>query len=402
MAAKGRRIVLAVPELTGLTADELIERMVALQAFLETVRDSLDEGEPPGRASGTAGLPENVDGTSDAAIGTSSAWSASDHKHDADVSGTPGGVAATSVQGTGSGLARTDHAHRFSLLTAKGDLVAHNGTDPVRVAVGTNGYILQADSTQTPGVKWNPTSGLIVLTAGRFVYTDSGGLLTTNAAFLVDDSGGGGGILTLRKSPSGTQAVLLADNGATAAPILIARDNGAALPTTGPTATWAVLDGAWSQQGNGVLTSATATAVVQGRESGSLIHSYEWTNAMITALGGGGVGDVSVCTLPAKTVVKNAYVVIVTPDTSANALTVALGRTGAAYIDYIVASDAKAAASTVYGDAAAERGTNLTGYDLPSYTGTTTVNLHFIKTTTALNTVTGCTGRVIIETATVP
>jgi hypothetical protein len=96
------------------------------------------------------------------------------------------------------------------------------------------------------------------------------------------------------------------------------------------------------------------------------------------------------------------YVVILTADTSANGLTVACGRTSATFIDYIVASDAKAAANTVYGDASAERGTNLTGYDLPSYTGTTTISCHFIKTVTNLSTVLTSTGRVIIETALVP
>lgn len=149
------------------------------------------------------------------------------------------------------------------------------------------------------------------------------------------------------------------------------------------------------------LTAATMTAETTGQVR-NVIHSYTWTNAMVTALGATTAGDISVATLPAKEIVTNAYVIILTPDTSTNALTVACGRTSATYIDYIVASDAKAAANTVYGDASAERGTNLTGYDLPSYTGTTTVNCHFIKTTTNLNTVTGSTGRVILETMLVP
>jgi len=41
-------------------------------------------------------------------------------------------------------------------------------------------------------------------------------------------------------------------------------------------------------------------------------------------------------------------------------------------------------------------------YNLPSYTGTTLVTAHFIKTTTNLNTVVGSTGRVILETVQLP
>src|SRR6185369_2342466 len=112
----------------------------------------------------------------------------------------------------------------------------------------------------------------------------------------------------------------------------------------------------------------------------SVVSKFSWTNAMITALGASTTGDITVCTLPANVVVKNMYVVIDTPDSSANALSIAVGRVSASFIDYIVASDAKAAANTVYGDASAERGTNLTGFDLPSPTGTTAVNCHFVST----------------------
>lgn len=129
-----------------------------------------------------------------------------------------------------------------------------------------------------------------------------------------------------------------------------------------------------------------------------VVSSYPIANADVVSLGASTTGDITVCTLVAKQKVLDAAIVIDTPDTSANALTIAFGRTSAAYIDYIVASDAKAAANTVYGDVSAERGTNLTGYDLPSYTGTTALKLHFIKTTTNLSTVTGFTAHVIVVT----
>lgn len=203
-------------------------------------------------------------------------------------------------------------------------------------------------------------------------------------------------------APAATNLVagIVCDNAAIAAPCFIARDNGAALPTTGATATTQIMDGAQLQLGNMVLTTTTATAAVQAQVRTGW-HSYEITTAMVnTALGAGTTGDVSMFTMPAKTVLENAYVIVTEAAAGPNTLTIACGRTSALYIDYIVASDAKAAANTVYGDASAERGTNLTGYDLPSYTGTTTVNCHFI----AGNTTDLTTGqyRLDVKTSLVP
>lgn len=150
------------------------------------------------------------------------------------------------------------------------------------------------------------------------------------------------------------------------------------------------------------LTNATMTRNFTGQAARGAMHSYSWSNSMITDLGAVTAGDVTVATLPAKTKVDNAYVIIGGAAAGTTTLTVACGRTGAGYIDYIVASDAQAAANTVYGDTAAERGTNLTGYDLPSYTGTTDVKCHFISTGGDLAAVTGSSGTVILETTKLP
>lgn len=153
--------------------------------------------------------------------------------------------------------------------------------------------------------------------------------------------------------------------------------------------------------GVGALTTGTMTPGV-AYSARVVIHSFAWTNAMVVALGSGLTGDVTVCTLPAKTVVHNCYVVITGAGAGVTTLTVAVGRTAAGYIDYIVASDAKAAANTVYGNASGERGTNLTSYDLPAYAGTTDVKAHFISTVENLDQTTGSTGLVILETSLAP
>jgi hypothetical protein len=47
--------------------------------------------------------------------------------------------------------------NNLSPLTTKGDIVAHNATNNVRIPVGTDGEVLTADSTQASGLKWATT-----------------------------------------------------------------------------------------------------------------------------------------------------------------------------------------------------------------------------------------------------
>jgi hypothetical protein len=148
------------------------------------------------------------------------------------------------------------------------------------------------------------------------------------------------------------------------------------------------------------LATADLTAVQTGTVVSSM-SKYQWTNAMVAALSGT-TGNLKVCSLPARTYVKNAYIVIDTGGGTVTTLTVSMGRTGGAYVDYIAASDAKAAANTVYGDVSGDRGANLTGYDLPSFTSSTDVYLQFISTGGNLSTVTTSSGTVYLETVTLP
>lgn len=155
------------------------------------------------------------------------------------------------------------------------------------------------------------------------------------------------------------------------------------------------------KMGVSALTAGTAT-VTSSALVREVLHRFDVTNAMVVALGGALTGDVLIATLPAKTVVINAYIVVTGTAAGVATLTGAVGRTGVAYIDYIVASDMKVAANTVYGDASGERGTNLTGYDMPSFTGTTAVNMHFISTVQNLSSTTGFSCSVYLETMTLP
>ncbi len=89
--------------------------------------------------------------------------------------GTLSGVSLTSqVTGTlpiaNGGTGQTTQTAAFDALaptTTKGDLVAHDGTDNVRLAVGTNGYVLTADSTAATGVAWAASSGTVTSVNGQ-------------------------------------------------------------------------------------------------------------------------------------------------------------------------------------------------------------------------------------------
>ena len=64
------------------------------------------------------------------------------------------------------GVQTADAAIPKSDLTTKGDIIARSSSAPVRVAVGTNGQVLTADSTATAGVAWaTPYSNTISFNA---------------------------------------------------------------------------------------------------------------------------------------------------------------------------------------------------------------------------------------------
>ena len=319
--------------------------------------------------------------------------------------------ALTSALNAGYTGAQASYAGRFTNVSAgtgtniagSSSFTANAGADAT-AAASTAGSLVgfRAGASQTG-------SGRAAGIVGFAIHTNSGS--STSGYFPMSTfygSTNNSAIYALAAATSGpidaptfpTGSLVVFDNGATTLNPFVARDNGAAVPTTGATATVAVRDGAQLQLGNTVLTTATATAEIQGQGRTST-HSYTITTAMFnTALGAGTTGDVAMATLPAKTVVLNAYYVVTEITAGPSTATVSCGRVAAGYIDYIVASDVKVAANTVYGDGAAERGTNLTGYDLPAYASTTSVVCQML-TGDAVDLTTG-QGRLVLTTMLAP
>jgi len=87
-------------------------------------------------------------------------------------------------------------------LTAKGDLIVHDGTHSVRHAVGTDTFVLTADAAQTDGVKWAAAPGASSLTltevekdlgvaaySGTFDITGLAGLTASKQVLIVQKAG---------------------------------------------------------------------------------------------------------------------------------------------------------------------------------------------------------------------
>lgn len=95
---------------------------------------------------------------------------------------------------------------KLGSLTTKGDILTHDGSDHIRLPVGTDGYILVADSGEASGLNWIANSGG-GLAAGDFVFNEvpSGTVNGSNDTF------------TLANTPE-TGTVVVQRNGVTQLP----------------------------------------------------------------------------------------------------------------------------------------------------------------------------------------
>jgi len=84
-------------------------------------------------------------------------------------------TAGTGISGGGTSGAVTITNSMATAIDAKGDLIAGTGADAFsRIAVGTNGQVLTADSTAATGLAWTTASGGSSNVAGKNVVLNSG------------------------------------------------------------------------------------------------------------------------------------------------------------------------------------------------------------------------------------
>ena len=94
------------------------------------------------------------------------------------------------------------------LLTTKGDIAAGTGSGVAKTALGTNGYVLTADSTQTNGIKWAAVStGTFTIQSKSANYT----ALNTDDAIIC--TGSSNFTITLYAASTGTKPLIIKNAG---------------------------------------------------------------------------------------------------------------------------------------------------------------------------------------------
>jgi hypothetical protein len=123
-------------------------------------------------------------------------------------------LVADSAETTGVKWAAVDDTTKIakSLVDDKGDLVTATADNtPARLAVGTNGYVLEADSGESTGLKWNDRKSIELNaqtgTTYTFVLGDAGKVITATNASPVTVSVPGNSTVPF---PIGTQIVVIA------------------------------------------------------------------------------------------------------------------------------------------------------------------------------------------------
>jgi hypothetical protein len=122
-----------------------------------------------------------------------------------------------------TGVATADAAIPNAIVTAKGDIIAASASAvPDNLAVGTNGQVLTADSTQTLGMKWSTAATGDVTLTGTQTLTNK----TLTSPVLNDPKLN----LSINANTATTYTFVLTDNGK-----LVTSDNASAQTLSIPT-----------------------------------------------------------------------------------------------------------------------------------------------------------------------
>ena len=216
---------------------------------------------------------------------------------------------------------------------AKGDLIAASGVNALtKLAIGTNGQVLTANSAQTTGMHWvTPASGTVLSVSVNTPLSVVSGT-TTPIISIAEASTSVRGSVQLSDSVSTTSSVLAATSTAVKSAYDLAN---AALPRAGGTITGAVVIGtAGSLQFEGAtdndfeitLGSADATAdrsIILPDVSGTLITTGD-TGTVTNTMLAGSIADTKLSTISTAGKVSNSA----TTATNANTPSAIVARDG--------------------------------------------------------------------------
>jgi hypothetical protein len=155
---------------------------------------------------------------------------------------------------------------------------------------------------------------------------------------------------------------------------------------------------------SGQVLAAGGLTVGNNAASGRYLSKYTWANADIVALGAALTGDITIATVPARTVIYRVWMAITGQAAGVTTLAGSIGKTAAAYSDYFLTKSLTAAVNTLYGQVVGDYAAAMALYcgDMPSFTAATAIKLHLISTGANLSAVTGSSGVIILETTVLP
>lgn len=149
----GRRVARKRVRLAGRVWNDVAQE---LQEALDQLFDSNDNGIPPGFYD-TTPTEVTADSPGDPGLETAG-WAAADHDHPVNTAAPTNPTGAAASEGSGSALMRADATVKQGIVTTLGDLLGFS-TVPARIAVGTDGQVLTADSGDPLGVAWADATG---------------------------------------------------------------------------------------------------------------------------------------------------------------------------------------------------------------------------------------------------